>query len=49
VAKRAVAKPVTVGEEAAAAEIEDLDGRKHRLDSLWAEGTVVLVFLRHFG
>ena len=39
----------TVGKAAAAAEVEDLEGRRHRLDSLWAEGPVVLVFLRHFG
>jgi hypothetical protein len=34
---------------AAAAEVEDLDGRKVRLDSLWRTRIVVLVFLRHFG
>ena len=34
---------------AAAVEVEDLDGGRHRLDSLWAEGPVVLVVLRHFG
>jgi hypothetical protein len=34
---------------AAAAEVEDLDGRRLRLDSLWRARTVVLVFLRHFG
>jgi hypothetical protein len=35
--------------QAAAVEVEDVDGGRHRLDSLWAEGPVVLVFLRHFG
>jgi hypothetical protein len=34
---------------AASAEVEDLDGRKTRLDALWRETPVVLVFLRHFG
>jgi hypothetical protein len=38
-----------VGPAAAAAEVEDLDGRKVRLDSLWRERPVALVFLRHFG
>jgi hypothetical protein len=34
---------------AASAEIEDLEGRKRRLEELWADHPVVLVFLRHFG
>jgi hypothetical protein len=34
---------------AAAAEVEDVEGRKVRLDSLWRTRTAVLVFLRHFG
>ena len=38
-----------VGKAAAAAEVEDLEGRRHRLDSLWTERPVVLAFLRHFG
>jgi len=38
-----------VGPAAAAAEVEDLDGRRVRLDSLWRARPVVLVFLRHFG
>ena len=42
-------KPATIDAAAAAAEVEDLDGSRHRLDSLWRERTVVLVFLRHFG
>jgi hypothetical protein len=44
-----VAKRATVGKDAAAAVVEDLDGGKTRLDALWAKGPVVLVFLRHFG
>lgn len=35
--------------QAAAVEVEDLEGERHRLDALWADGAVVLVFLRHFG
>jgi len=38
-----------VAYEAAAAVIRDLGGGEHRLDELWAERPVVLVFLRHFG
>jgi hypothetical protein len=38
-----------VAERAAAALILDLDGGEHRLDELWKERPVVLVFLRHFG
>lgn len=38
-----------VAGEAAAAVIRDLGGGEHRLDELWAERPVVLVFLRHFG
>jgi hypothetical protein len=38
-----------VAPEAASAEVEDLDGRKVPLATLWRERTVVLVFLRHFG
>jgi hypothetical protein len=34
---------------AAAVLVEDLDGARHRLDTLWREDPVVLVFLRHFG
>ena len=40
---------VQVTDEAAAAVILDLAGGGHRLDELWAERPVVLVFLRHFG
>ena len=29
--------------------LPDADGKPHKLDSLWAERPVVLVFLRHFG
>jgi len=29
--------------------LEDVEGTEHRLGDLWAEQTVVLVFLRHFG
>ena len=42
-------KPATIDPAAAGAEVEDLDGSRRRLDSLWRERTVVLVFLRHFG
>ena len=38
-----------VADEAAAAVIQDLGGGEQRLDELWAERPVVLVFLRHFG
>jgi hypothetical protein len=38
-----------VSPEAAAVEVEDLDGVRVRLDALWKEGPAVLVFLRHFG
>jgi hypothetical protein len=34
---------------AAAVLVEDMGGARHRLDTLWREGPVVLVFLRHFG
>jgi hypothetical protein len=34
---------------AAAVEIEDVDGARHALAELWAQGPAVLVFLRHFG
>lgn len=44
-----MARRGAVDPAAAAAEVEDLEGAPHRLDSLWREGTVVLVFLRHFG
>lgn len=40
---------VRVTNDAAAAVILDRAGGGHRLDELWAEQTVVLVFLRHFG
>ena len=42
-------KAATIDPAAAAAEVEDLDGERHRLGSLWRERPVVLVFLRHFG
>ncbi len=38
-----------VSPDAAAAEVEDLDGTRVRLESLWRARPVVLVFLRHFG
>jgi hypothetical protein len=38
-----------VAPEAAAAVVRDLEGGRHRLDELWRDGPVVLVFLRHFG
>ena len=44
-----MAKRDTVPGAAAAAEVEDLDGARCRLDALWRERPVVLVFLRHFG
>jgi hypothetical protein len=39
----------TIEPAAAAALLEDLDGARHRLDTLWGQGPVVSVFLRHFG
>jgi len=39
----------SVSPEAAAVEVENLDGRRVRLDALWKARAVVLVFLRHFG
>lgn len=30
-------------------EVLDEDARPHRLGSAWADTTVVLVFIRHFG
>jgi hypothetical protein len=39
----------TVSDEAAAAVVMDLGGGEHRLDELWSERPVVVVFLRHFG
>jgi hypothetical protein len=39
----------TIEPAAAAALVEDLDGARHRLDTLWQTRPVVLVFLRHFG
>lgn len=30
-------------------EVLDPSGASHRLGSAWADGTVVLVFIRHFG
>ena len=38
-----------VDSAAAEARVEDLDGRTHRLETVWAAQPVVLVFLRHFG
>ena len=38
-----------VQRRAAASVVEDIGGNEHRLEELWAEGTTVLVFLRHFG
>ena len=32
-----------------AVELDDWAGNRVRLDSLWAERPVVLVFIRHFG
>ena len=39
----------TVPAEAARAVVRDLDGGEHALSDLWADGPVVVVFLRHFG
>jgi hypothetical protein len=30
-------------------ELTGADGRRHRLGEYWADRTVILVFLRHFG
>jgi hypothetical protein len=35
--------------DAARAKVRDLEGNEIDLGSLWAERSVVLVFLRHFG
>jgi hypothetical protein len=42
-------KPATIEPEAAVAEVEDIEGGRHRLEELWAQQVAVLVFLRHFG
>jgi hypothetical protein len=34
---------------AAATIVEDVDGKEHQLQEIWAEGTTVVCFLRHFG
>ena len=33
----------------ASANVLDLEGKPHALDTLWRERTAVLVFVRHFG
>ncbi len=38
-----------VGERAPDAEVSALDGTQVRLSSLWADGPLALVFLRHYG
>ena len=38
-----------IGADVAAATVLDLEGEAHRLDEMWKDGPVVLVFLRHFG
>ena len=42
-------RAAVVPAEAAALELEDADGGRVRLGSLWAEQPAVVVFLRHFG
>jgi len=41
--------PVQVGDLAPDLELLDSTGARRRLSEAWAEGTVLLVFLRHFG
>jgi hypothetical protein len=43
------ARTETVPREAAAVLVEDPSGRSFPLEALWAQGPVVLAFLRHFG
>jgi hypothetical protein len=33
----------------AAAEVQDLAGASRRLETLWADGSVLLLWVRHFG
>jgi hypothetical protein len=36
-------------DQLSAVELDDADGGPHRLGAYWADRTVILVFLRHFG
>jgi len=38
-----------IGDDAAFALVEDVEGERHPLHELWRDQPVVLVFLRHFG
>lgn len=40
--------PGKVSAELASAEVLDLDGKPHRVESFWAERPVLLLFVRHF-
>ncbi|MEQ9497744.1 MAG: hypothetical protein RIT81_12820 [Deltaproteobacteria bacterium] len=40
---------MTVAARLADLEVQDLDGTKIRLATLWEERPVVLAFIRHFG
>jgi hypothetical protein len=48
-ARTARATAARIPAAAGAVSLEDLEGRRLRLDSLWRDAPVVLVFLRHFG
>jgi len=39
----------SVEADARSATVVDLEGGEHRLEELWRDRPVVLVFLRHFG
>jgi hypothetical protein len=39
----------TFAERAAGLTVQDLEGKDLELSSLWADGTVVIAFLRQFG
>lgn len=40
---------MSIAKQLESIEVLDREGLPHRLGSAWAEGTVVLVFIRHFG
>lgn len=40
---------MTIAQRLESIEVLDAHGQPHRLGSAWAEQTVVLVFIRHFG
>ena len=42
-------KPSQLARRIGAIELEEADGERARLETLWRERPVVLVFIRHFG